>query len=74
MYLILTTGKAEKRNKAEAKKLGWEVPGAKVWGESFSDKGNHCALDVKSGEGLTDSELEKCVKELPNDFIIESVL
>tara|TARA_R110000751_G_scaffold29245_1_gene75468 strand:+ start:43 stop:267 length:225 start_codon:yes stop_codon:yes gene_type:complete len=71
MYLILTTPKADIRNKQEAVKRGWKVPNAKVWSENFNDKGDYCALAVGDGEGLTKDELAECVDNLPIEFIHE---
>ena len=68
MYLIFTNkNEADIRNIAEAVKRGCDMINTnRVWSMIELEDGR-VALDVQDGEGLTDSELEMCVDELPQE-------
>lgn len=66
MYLILPTEEAKERNALEALKRGCKHPTTAWWSTSQINN-NMAALHVMDGDGLTDSELEMCVDELPQE-------
>ncbi len=69
MYLILPSKEAEKRNCDEAKKRGCESDSTVCWWDCVaSSDGKNVALIVDEGDGLTEEELEQCVKVLEEDF------
>ena len=64
MYLILPTEEAMKRNAQEAKVRRCDGSTLYWWAMIDVDDEN-TALCVEDGNGLTDSELNKCVQNLP---------
>lgn len=68
MYLIFNNiNEADTRNITEAVKRGHDMISTnRVWSMIELEDGR-VALDVQDGEGLTDSELEMCVDELPQE-------
>lgn len=68
MYLIFANkNEADTRNITEAVKRGNDMISTnRVWSMIELEDGR-VALDVQDGEGLTDSELEMCVDELPQE-------
>ncbi len=65
MYLILSIEEADERNIKEAQKR--HCKRTKRWWYSESTE-KETALFVGDGDGLTKTELKKCVKELPKEF------
>jgi hypothetical protein len=66
MWLILSNTEAEKRNTLEATNHGCKGVTKYWW--PFIVNGENTAINVGDGKYLNDTELSKCVSQLPEEF------